>query len=210
VPYYSEYTSAFDPTYLSELQGQILACPHFTVNNLNRDFVKTKGFSIAFQRSQIEQVERIFPYFKPYLDRTLQADCNAFYLNPLLLQSGSRVDPHIDRSLRSYCKTIDPPLLVSVLYVEVPKDIQGGELILANRNRSVARIRPHTNTLILFQGDLTHSINPVTCSGIRLSLVCEQYRLDSEELREIPEIQIESRTLKPEKKKKKDKLVTVQ
>jgi predicted 2-oxoglutarate/Fe(II)-dependent dioxygenase YbiX len=94
--------------------------------------------------------------------------------------------------------------------VEVPKDIQGGELILANRNRSVACIRPHTNTLILFQGDLTHSINPVTCSGIRLSLVCEQYRLDAEELQEIPEIQIESRTLKPEKKKKKDKLATIQ
>ena len=210
VPYYSQYPDAFTPSYLSELQGQILACPHFTVNNLNRDFVKTKGFSIAFRRTQISEVERMFPYFKPYLDRSLQAECNAFYLNPLLLQTGSRVDPHIDRSLRSYCKTIAPPLLVSVLYVQVPRDIQGGELVLANRHRSVAQIRPCANTLILFQGDLTHSVNPVSCSGIRLSLVCEQYRLDAEELREIPEMQIESRTIKPEKKKKKDRVVALQ
>ncbi|MFM7905611.1 MAG: 2OG-Fe(II) oxygenase, partial [Microcystis sp.] len=69
MPYYSQYPDAFTPSYLSELQGQILACPHFTVNNLNRDFVKTKGFSIAFRRTQISEVERIFPYLKPYLDR---------------------------------------------------------------------------------------------------------------------------------------------
>jgi predicted 2-oxoglutarate/Fe(II)-dependent dioxygenase YbiX len=94
--------------------------------------------------------------------------------------------------------------------VQVPRDIQGGELVLANRNRSVAQIRPCANTLILFQGDLTHSVNPVNCSGIRLSLVCEQYRLDAEELREIPAMQIESRTIKPEKKKKKDRVVALQ
>jgi hypothetical protein len=156
VPYYFQYPDAFTPSYLSELQGQkFLACPHFTVNNLNRDFVKTKGFSIAFRRTQISEVERIFPYFKPYLVRSLQADCNAFDLNPLLLQTSSlSVNPISDRSLRSYCKTINPPLLVSVLYVQVPRDIQGGELVLANRNRSVAKIRPCANTLILFQGDL--------------------------------------------------------
>ncbi len=34
--------------------------------------------------------------FKPYLDQALQPECNAFYLNPLLLGEGSRVDPHID------------------------------------------------------------------------------------------------------------------
>ena len=33
------------------------------------------------------------------LQRALRPDCNAFYLNPLQLESGSRVDPHIDRSL---------------------------------------------------------------------------------------------------------------
>ncbi|MDX2100593.1 MAG: 2OG-Fe(II) oxygenase [Leptolyngbyaceae cyanobacterium bins.59] len=173
------------------------------MNNLNRDFVGTKGFSIAFRRSHLSQVEQRFPFFKPYLDRALLPEGNAFYLNPLLLQQGSRVDPHIDRSLRSYCETIAPPLMVSVLYVEVPTDLQGGELVLRSNKRQVGQVRPQTNTLVFFQGDLTHSVNPMTSTGSRLSLVCEQYNLDEDELGDIPEIQLESRTLRSEKKRAK-------
>ncbi|MGL5033898.1 MAG: 2OG-Fe(II) oxygenase, partial [Microcystaceae cyanobacterium] len=118
---------------------------------------------------------------------------NAFYLNPLLLKIGSQVDPHIDRSLRSYCKTIEPPLQVSVLYVEVPEDLIGGELILRSRKRQVGKIKPQINNLVYFQGDLTHSVNPVTRGGMRLSLVCEQYHLEEAQLGEIPEFKLESR-----------------
>lgn len=191
--YYHQHPQSFSTTYLSQLQGQILACPYFAVNNLNRDFVGTKGFSVVFRRSHLATVEQRFPYFKPYLDRVMQPECNAFYLNPLLLGSGSRVDPHIDRSLRSYCKTIEPPLVVSVLYVEVPSDLAGGELVLRSNKRQVGQIRPQINTLVFFQGDLTHSVNPVTSTGQRLSLVCEQYHLEQEQLQEIPEFQIETR-----------------
>lgn len=191
--YYQQYPQVFSPTYLSELKGQISACPYFAVNNLNRDFVATKGFSVVFGRSHLATVEQRFPYFKPYLNRVLQHDCNAFYLNPLLLKMGSRVDPHIDRSLRSYCKTIAPPLVVSVLYIEVPIDLVGGELVLRSHKRQVGQIRPQPNTLLFFKGDLTHSVNAVTSSGTRLSLVCEQYSLDDRQLEEIPEFAIESR-----------------
>ncbi|MCY7284473.1 MAG: 2OG-Fe(II) oxygenase, partial [Cyanobacteria bacterium CAN_BIN43] len=100
--YYHLHTDALPIAYLSKLQRKILSCPYFAVNNLNRDFVGTKGFSVVFRRSHISTVEQQFPYFQPYLERALQPDCNAFYLNPLLLKTGSRVDPHIDRSLRSY------------------------------------------------------------------------------------------------------------
>ncbi len=186
----------FSQQYLSQLQGQILACPYFAVNNLNRDFVGTKGFSIVFRRSHLATVEQRFPYFQPYLEQALQPECNAFYLNPLLLKAGSRVDPHIDRSLRSYCKTIDPPLVVSVLYIAVPADLQGGELVLRSSKRQVGQIRPQANTLLLFQGDLTHSVNPVSSAASRLSLVCEQYSLEDEELLAIPEFAIESRAAK--------------
>lgn len=186
----------FSQQYLSQLQGQILTCPYFAVNNLNRDFIGTKGFSIVFRRSHVATVEQRFPYFKPYLEQALQSECNAFYLNPLLLKAGSRVDPHIDRSLRSYCKTIDPPLVVSVLYIAVPSDLQGGELVLRSSKRQVGQIRPQANTLLMFQGDLTHSINPVVSAASRLSLVCEQYNLEDEELLAIPEFAIESRAAK--------------
>jgi predicted 2-oxoglutarate/Fe(II)-dependent dioxygenase YbiX len=163
---------------------------------LNRDFIGTKGFSLVFQRSGLGEVEQQFPFFKPYLNIALQPTCNAFYLNPLLLQTGSRVDPHIDRSLRSYCKTIEPPALVSVLYVQVPATLQGGELVLRHNKRQVGQIRPQLNTLLYFQGNLTHSVNEVTSPGTRLSLVCEQYSLSETELLEIPEFTIESRAIK--------------
>ncbi len=201
--YYHQHLQAFSQTYLSELQGEIFACPYFAVNNLNRDFVGTKGFSLVFKRSHLISVKQRFPYLKLYLDRVLQEECNAFYLNPLLLERGSRVDPHIDRSLRSYCETITPPLIVSVLYIKIPADLQGGELVLCTSKRQVGQIRPQTNTLLFFQGDLSHSVKPVVSTGVRLSLVCEQYNLEAAQLREIPEIKLESRAIKEKKKGKK-------
>ena len=194
--YYRQKPNAFAASYLDDLRGGILDCPYFAVNNLNRDFVGTKGFSVVFQRSRLETVAQKFPFFEPYLDLALEPDCNAFYLNPLLLQEGSRVDPHIDRSLRSYCKTINPPDSVSVLYVQVPSDLQGGELVLRDHKRQVGQVKPQANLLIHFQGNLTHSVNAVKVPGTRLSLVCEQYNLDESELREIPEFTIESRVVK--------------
>ena len=191
--YYRQKPNAFAASYLDDLRGGILDCPYFAVNNLNRDFVGTKGFSVVFQRSRLETVAQKFPFFEPYLDLALEPDCNAFYLNPLLLQEGSRVDPHIDRSLRSYCKTINPPDSVSVLYVQVPPALQGGELVLRDHKRQVGQVKPQVNLLIHFQGNLTHSVNAVKVPGTRLSLVCEQYNLDESELREIPEFTIESR-----------------
>jgi predicted 2-oxoglutarate/Fe(II)-dependent dioxygenase YbiX len=192
--YYHQQFNVFPSNYLSDLSGEIKACRYFATNNLNRDFVNTKGFSVVFQRSGLEQLEEQFPFFKSYLTLALQPSCNAFYLNPLLLKEGSRVDPHVDRSLRSYFKTIEPPAIVSVLYIEVPSDMKGGELVLHNRKRQVAQIKPQINTLLHFQGDLTHSVNAVNTSGSRLSLVCEQYALSEAELQEIPEFTIESRS----------------
>jgi hypothetical protein len=202
--YYHQQPNAFPSNYLSDLRGEIQACPYFFTNNLNRDFVGTKGFSIVFQRSGLAEVEQQFPFFKPYLNLALQPTCNAFYLNPLLLKEGSRVDSHVDRSLRSYFKTIEPPAIVSVLYVQVPLDMQGGELVLRCHKRQVGQIKPQTNTLLYFQGNLTHSVNPVKTPGNRLSLICEQYSLSQAELQEIPRFTVESRaTHQPRTKKRK-------
>lgn len=200
--YYHQQPLSFPSSYLSDLWGEIQVCPYLAVNNLNRDFVNTKGFSVVFQRSGLAQVEQQFPFFKPYLDLALQPSCNAFYLNPLLLKEGSRVDPHIDRSLRSYLKTVEPPMLVSVLYVQVPADMKGGELLLYSHKRQVAQIKPQMNTLLYFQGNLAHSVNRVKTSGNRLSLICEQYSLSEAELEEIPQFTIESRAVQPTRKKR--------
>lgn len=190
--YYHQQPLAFPSKYLNDLSGEIQACPYFAINNLNRDFVSTKGFSVVFQRLGLAEVFQQFPFFKPYLEQALMPTCNAFYLNPLLLQLGSRVDPHIDRSLRSYCKTISPPAIVSVLYVQLPENMLGGELVLHSRQRQVGQIKPQINTLLYFQGDLTHSVNSVKTPGFRLSLVCEQYSLSEAELQHIPHFTVES------------------
>ncbi|AFY75140.1 hypothetical protein Syn7502_03274 [Synechococcus sp. PCC 7502] len=204
--YYSTVSNIFTPEYLSNLQGEILASSLFTTNNLNRDFINTKGFSVVFKRSHIGQMVTKFPFFKEYVKLALMPHCNAFYLNPLQLKSGSRVDPHIDRSLRSYCKTIEPPETVSVLYVNIPPNLEGGELILSDshgcgsrRKRQVAKIYPQVNTLLHFQGHLTHSVNAVKSETLRLSLVCEQYCLEDEELSQIPEFIVESRAVTKKK-----------
>ncbi|MFZ4665384.1 MAG: 2OG-Fe(II) oxygenase [Prochlorotrichaceae cyanobacterium] len=191
--YYRLEANVLDDRSLQKLWERINASPYFTVNNLNRDFVQTKGFSVVFQREGLAIVEEKFPFFKPYLDIALDPHCNAFYLNPLLLMEGSRVDPHIDRSLRSYCKTIDPPYLVSVLYVRIPENMEGGELVLKSAKRQVGEIKPKENSLVYFQGDLTHLVKPVKTTGHRLSLVCEQYALIPSELENIPIFRLESR-----------------
>jgi predicted 2-oxoglutarate/Fe(II)-dependent dioxygenase YbiX len=83
----------------------------------------------------------------------------------------------------------------------VPEDLEGGELILRSRQRQVGQIKPQTNTLLFFQGDLTHSVNAVTKGGDRLSLVCEQYRLEDHQLEDIPEFKLESRAPSPTAKR---------
>ena len=184
---------AFDADYLALLRDRIRKSRYFTTNNLNRDFVGTKGFSVVFRREQVSRVEAEFPWAAPFLDRTLRADCNAFYLNPLQLERGSVVMPHIDRSLRAYVLDIDPPLAVSVLYVDVPADLRGGELVLRRGKKFLARVTPRAGTLLEFEGDLEHSVERVDTAGKRLSLVCEQYALDEEQLDLVPDYRIETR-----------------
>ena len=85
---------------------------------------------------------------------------------------------------------------MSVLYVQVPPDLIGGELVLRCHKRQVGCIQPQVNTLLHFQGDLTHSVQKITSPlATRLSLVCEQYSLLESELQEIPEFAIESRAV---------------
>jgi hypothetical protein len=183
----------FDADYLADLRVQIRKSRYFTQNNLNRDFVGTRGFSIVFHRSALPRVQAEFPWSASYLEKALRGDCNAFYLNPLQLTAGSHVAPHIDRSLRAYVLDIDPPLQVSVLYVEVPNAMRGGDLVLRRGRKFLGRVTPREGLFVQFDGDLEHGVDRVDSPGQRLSVVCEQYLLDPQELGQVPEYAIESR-----------------
>jgi hypothetical protein len=190
---YREHRQAFAADYLQKLQAEIRHSRYFTVNNLNRDFVGTRGFSVVFQRATLGRVQREMEWASPYLDLALRRDCNAFYLNPLQLDRGSYVAPHIDRSLHAYLIEVDPPVAVTVLYVDVPAPLQGGRLVLRRGKKFLGRITPEPGLLVEFDGDLQHEVERVDSQGPRLSLVCEQYCLLDEELKKVPEYRVESR-----------------
>lgn len=193
--YFTEKRDAFPDSYLVDLRAQILANPLLAGNNLTGDFVGTQGFSIVFRREAIPQVVQRFPWAGPYIETLFEADCNAFYLNPLILRADSSVAPHIDRSLRAYCRSIETPKLVSVLYVAVPEGLRGGELMLTHGKRAVGRVTPQANKVVKFQGDLLHSVTAVDSAvkGQRISLVCEQYDLLPDDLAQIPLLGLESK-----------------
>ncbi|MGH7999494.1 MAG: 2OG-Fe(II) oxygenase, partial [Brasilonema sp.] len=88
----------------------------------------------------------------------------------------------------------------SVLYVQVSPNLQGGELVLSRNKQQIGQIKPQANTLLYFQGDLTHSVNAVKTTGTRLSLVCEQYSLSEIELQDIPAFTVESRAVKTKRR----------
>jgi Rps23 Pro-64 3,4-dihydroxylase Tpa1-like proline 4-hydroxylase len=82
-----------------------------------------------------------------------------------------------------------------VLYVQVPADLKGGELLLRQGKRQVGRVVPQVNKLVRFQGDLSHEVSAVApnVTGRRMSLVCEQYQLEAKVLGEIPTFLVEGR-----------------
>lgn len=186
--YYAQRTNLFPLNYLEELEKSILSSPYLADNQLSENFAQTRGFSVVFKRASIEKVEQEFPFFKNYLQIALKNPCNAFYLNA----NGSRVEPHVDCSISSYERIMLVPQLVSVLYVKIPDDLQGGELILELEDKPVGKITPQRNNLIYFIGNLLHSVNPVISSQPRISLICEQYNLPDERLAKIPDFDIQS------------------
>ena len=86
--------------------------------------------------------------------------------------------------------------------MRIPENMEGGELVLKSPKRQVGQVKPQNNTLLYFQGDLTHSVKAVKTPGNRLSLVCEQYNLSEVELGEIPVFTLESRASTAERKLK--------
>jgi hypothetical protein len=187
---YARKVNVFPLEYLDELKSAIVSSPYLAASQLSDRFTSTRGFSVVFKRSGIPEVVRQFPYFQPYLQMALKSSCNAFYLNSLILESDGHVETHVDCSLSSYGKVWTIPNLVSVLYVQVPEDLQGGELVLEKDDCKLAQITPQFNTLLYFIGSLFHSVNPVQSSQPRISLICEQYTLDPERLQSIPEFEV--------------------
>ncbi len=174
---------------LEQLRSALRASPYLAKSDLSNRFTGTYGFSIAFTRDGIDQLRRTFPYFEPYLKRVLDDRCNAFYINPLMIHEGAGVAAHADRTLLSFTlpQMVPYPMKTSVLYVDVPPELEGGELVIY-LVVPIGRVVPKPNRLVEFVGTLRHAVKQVRKGGgqPRLSLVCEQYRLKPHLLELIP------------------------
>jgi len=179
---------AFPSEWLDHVRERILKSPLLAASTLNAGFAGTQGFSLTFKAEGRDRLNKHFPEFVPYLESVITPTCNAWFLNPLLIMKGNRVAPHIDCSLKSWTRPDIPPYpeKVSVLYVQVPQDMQGGQLIL-HRKKPLATVNPQTNLLVEFQGSLRHEVCAVECSTPRISLVLESYRLPDDLLDRVPD-----------------------
>ena len=122
---------------------------------------------------------------------------NAFYMNLLLVPMGGHVGRHVDATLRSHVAVADiVPIKVSVLWLQVPPQMQGGELNLFKGRRNVASIVPQEGMLAHFRGELGHEVAKVRViregQEMRASLVCEQYVLPEDVLDELSPFFIKS------------------
>jgi hypothetical protein len=180
------------------MADSVLDSPFLADNNLNVRFKGTYGFSVVFRRDGIQAVRSEFPELGPFLDLTLRKDCNAFFLNPLLLADGSRVAPHRDYSLHAYCPDAPAPRAVSVLYLRVPPLLAGGRLRLYRDDVPLVDIAPEGGMVLEFRGNLRHEVTPVSAGApearhSRISLVVEQYRVAKRDLAAIPPMHVGTR-----------------
>lgn len=181
------------------IRSAILGSSLLGESNLTGQFSGTYGFSITFRREAVSQVTARFPAFAPFLDAALLPGCDAFLLNPLLIQDGRGVAAHIDRSLSAYGASIGCPIAVSVLYVQVPTPLAGGELRLYHRGARVAALTPLPRSLVTFRGDMVHEVVAVEAgapalASARISLVVEQYRVPEALKAGVPPFELRNRS----------------
>lgn len=196
--YRISHKEAFSEEFVDKTAHFVKTHPLLAGTTLNVRFSGTEGFSIALTRSGMPRLQQNFPLFFEFLEKTTPDRCNAFFINPLCIAEGAHVAPHVDRSLNSWTRPELPPfpVKVSVLYLDVAEDLEGGNLLIyppLMAFHSKPRIVPQTGLFFEFRGDLRHEVAAVVKSSRpRISLVVEHYDMPAYLLRKIPEFYVKS------------------
>lgn len=169
-----------------ELIDGVVTSEFFGGSVLGPEFVATDGFSIVFQRRGLDSVTCRFPYLKELFRVALFESCNAFYVNPLVMYRGSRVDPHVDCRLMPCGNIRIIPNLVSVYYAEIPIEMAGGALLFYPGSIDEFKLTPCSGDLVHFRGSAIHCVEPLSVGKRRISVVCEQYNLEESLLEAFP------------------------
>jgi hypothetical protein len=196
---------ALAPDALVALRDGVLGSHLLGDSPLGGTFSATRGFSVTFHRTRIQDVVARFPFVAPFFAVALDARPvqrkpllggapapNAYYMNVLVVPPGAGVGKHVDATLGPSNGSVIPEA-VAVLYLDVPEDLNGGELALYADDELVQEIEPRVNRFVLFAGRLGHEVRSVQASRPRLSIVCEQYALAPGVLSAVPAFKVQSR-----------------
>ncbi len=164
-------------------------------------FGKTRGFVVKFNEDGIERFRKNPDYacFVDVFDGLREPLTNAFVMNVLLCDLGDydaydakemSVDLHLDDTVGISSKHTFVAHQVSVLYVSVPEDMEGGQLELFSYGNGVVppnaepndAVEPKENLMVTFRGDAFHRVRSYRTRSARerVSLVLEQYYIGDE------------------------------
>merc|ERR1712070_901020 len=108
------------------------------------------------------------------MGRVMVDECSAFVFNILVVPAGQAgVDEHEDVTLiQSGLRPKRTAHTVSVLYIKIPQEFHGGQLVLKEKREihekgmvwsgvvATHNVTPHEGLLVNFRGDALHSVRP--------------------------------------------------
>lgn len=158
-------------------------------SQLGPQFKGTNGFSVVFRDDGTEEFKAQLPWLQPYFDAIRFPASNSFYINLLSMRGGARVDPHIDMRVLQTAGQVIIPNLVSVYYLKTPPVGRGGDIVFYFADSEIKKT-PIGNDMVIFQGNVWHSVTAVDGDCERVSIVCEQYNLTSTDQDQFPKFVI--------------------
>ena len=199
--YFSEYQGALEPKSGRRFLQELETTEGIGPNPLGGTFKATQGIGWTLTTPGFGIIQQRLPTIAVLLEamglphgptplrsfwqKLRGYKCNAFYLNVLVIPPGKAIAPHIDATLRDKAHNHNLlPTCVSVLWLELPGEFDGGQLRLYDQARPITAVAPKVGKIVHFQGHLRHEVTPMKLAhklqpgpARRISLVCERYRL---------------------------------
>ncbi len=176
---------------------------------LNADvFAHTKGFVVYFSRAGILELGKDpRSAILMSIARSALPESNWFIMNVLNVPPHNETEEEGEeykknpvgwhKDMKDFCKNdicaSFTARAVQVLYVSVPSNMEGGELVfqVENMDSEEHLVTPQNGMLVKFDGRLLHSVNPFSSPSNehRISLVLESYVLPPSWLETVPDLE---------------------
>lgn len=202
-PLVEKQDDVLDIETFEKMKQCLVGHPQIRRNHLNPNgFNGTRGFVIKFGGEKgVEKFKHEtkfncddFNPLVPFFDKARHPKANGFVMNVLVCDKPSDreklvVKTHVDDTLGHTRPNSDfLAHRVNVLYLNVPKDLVGGELELLGSDRDydpdkpAEAIKPVENLMAAFRGDSYHQVRgyDTQTDSLRVSLVLENYVVSKE------------------------------